>query len=93
MKISIENINGDAEYFSIANAEYLKDFAIRIYFTDGITRDVDFRMFLESSRHSGIRKYLNISNFKSFKLVNGNLNWNNFDMIFPLDDLHKGKIN
>jgi hypothetical protein len=30
--------------------------------------------------------------FKQFEIIDGNLNWNDYDMIFPVSDLKKGKI-
>jgi hypothetical protein len=30
--------------------------------------------------------------FKNFKIIDGNLNWNDYDLIFPVADLHEGKI-
>jgi hypothetical protein len=31
--------------------------------------------------------------FKKFKIIDGNLMWNDYEMIFPLEDLYEGKIN
>jgi hypothetical protein len=76
----------------IKSAKYIGDFAIRIIFNDGLNRLIDFKPFLEGSLHPSIRKYLNESNFQQFKIVEGNLNWNDYDLIFPIDDLHKGSI-
>jgi hypothetical protein len=42
--------------------------------------------------HPGIRKYQEELLFKQFKIVDGNLNWNDYEMIFPLEDIYKGKI-
>jgi hypothetical protein len=30
--------------------------------------------------------------FNSYKIIDGNLNWNDYDMIFPISDLYEGKI-
>jgi len=35
---------------------------------------------------------LDPNRFQEYKLVDGNLNWNDYDMIFPLEDLYRGKI-
>jgi hypothetical protein len=52
----------------------------------------DFQSFLESSLHPSIRKYLDEKKFTQFKIVDGNLNWNDYDLIFPIDDLYKGNL-
>ena len=44
------------------------------------------------SLHPEVRKYLNEDKYRQFKIIDGNLNWNDYDMIFPLEDLYNGKI-
>jgi len=53
---------------------------------------VDFKPFLELSLHPSIKKYLEGKRFKEFKIVDGNLNWNDYDLIFPVEDLYAGHI-
>jgi len=53
---------------------------------------VDFKYFLEASQHPAVRKYLNKERFRLFSIVDGNLNWFDYDLIFPLEDLYEGKI-
>ena len=77
---------------TIESARYIGDFAIRVFFTDGFNRLVDFKPFLETSLRPAIKKYLNKALFKSFEIVDGNLNWNNYDLIFPIADLYQGRI-
>jgi len=45
-----------------------------------------------TSLHPSIKKYLDESKFLQYEIVDGNLNWNNYDLIFPVDDLYQGKI-
>ena len=71
----------------IDSAKYLSDYAIRIIFNDGNERLVDFKSFLSKSLHPSIKKYLDESKFSSFSLTDGNLNWNDYDLIFPISDL------
>lgn len=92
MKIIEEYTDFQVDLIEIKSANYIGDFAIRLVFSDGIMRLVDFRPFLEGSLHPSIRKYLDESRFKVFEIVDGNLNWNNYDLIFPLEDLYLGKI-
>ena len=92
MRITVEYEDGNTELIAIQSAIYIGDFAIRILFNDGVTRLVDFKPFLESSLHPSIRKYLYEDKFKDYLIVDGNLNWNDYDLIFPIADLYEGKL-
>jgi len=92
MRITEDYTNLPVDLIEIKSANYIGDFAIRIFFNDGFNRLVDFKPFLESSLHPSIRKYLDETLFIQFKIRDGNLNWNDYDMIFPIGDLHEGKI-
>ena len=76
----------------ITLAEYLGNYSIKIFFNDGVIKIVDLKAFLENSLHPSIRKYLYERNFKNYKIIDGNLNWNDYDLIFPLEDLYEGKF-
>ncbi len=76
----------------IESAKYLSDFVIRLNFSDGTERLVDFKAFLSKSYHPSVKKYLDEKTFSKFSLTDGNLNWNDYEMIFPLADLYAGKI-
>jgi hypothetical protein len=76
----------------IDSAKYLSDYVIRIKFSDGNERIVDFKPFLSKSLHPSINKYLDKNKFSQFSLIDGNLNWNDYDLIFPVSDLYKGQI-
>lgn len=77
----------------VLKAKYIGNFAIRIIFNDGNEKLVDFKPFLSQSAHPSIKKYLHEENFKNFKIRNGNLHWNDYELIFPVADLYEGKIN
>lgn len=76
----------------IDSAKYLSDYAIRIRFSDGKEKLVDFKPFLSKSLHPSIKKYLDENKFSNFSLTDGNLNWNDYDLIFPISDLYNGQI-
>ncbi|MBV5303091.1 MAG: DUF2442 domain-containing protein [Chlorobium sp.] len=80
------------DQLKIESAKYLSDYAIRIKFSDGDDKLVDFKPFLSKSLHPSIKKYLDEEMFSNFDLTNGNLNWNDYDLIFPVFDLYTGKI-
>lgn len=91
MKIIKENKIDKSDLIEIKSAKYIGDYAIRIIFNDGVDRLVDFKSFLETSYHPSIRKYLDETKFKEFEIIDGNLNWNDYDLIFPIYDLYRGK--
>jgi len=90
VKITEEYIDYNVDIIEIISARYIGDYAIRVFFSDGFGRLVDFRPFLESSLHPSIRKYLDELMFKDYQIVDGNLNWNDYDLIFPIEDLYEG---
>ena len=94
MKIIVDYKNADSEFnqLKIDSAKYLSDYAIRIKFNDGNEKIVDFKPFLSKSLHPSIRKYLDENKFSNFSLTDGNLNWDDYDLIFPISDLYKGRI-
>ncbi len=53
---------------------------------------VDFESFLKKSKHPDIRKYLNVEEFKNFSIVEGNLDWNDYELCFLTIDLYRGQI-
>ncbi len=92
MKITEEHIDHNIEIIEIISARYIGDYAIRIFFANGRNKLVDFKPFLELSLHPSIRKYLDEEKLKNFQIVDGNLNWNDYDLIFPVEDLLEGKL-
>jgi hypothetical protein len=92
MKITVDYSRIEVQNLKIDAAKYLSDYAVRIRFNDGTEKLVDFKPFLTKSLHPSIRKYLKESYFSNFQVVDGNLNWNDYDMIFPIWDLYTGKI-
>ncbi|WP_372947290.1 DUF2442 domain-containing protein [Mariniphaga sp.] len=94
MKIIVDYKDSETETneLKIDSAKYLKDYKIWIKFNDGEEKLVDFKPFLSKSLHPSIKKYLDEKIFSNFSLIDGNLNWNDYDMIFPISDLYDGKI-
>jgi hypothetical protein len=94
MRIIVEYKDPESGFnqLKIDSAKYLSDYAIRIKFSDGNEKLVDFKPFLSKSLHPSIKKYLDENKFSSFSLTDGNLNWNDYDLIFPILDLYNGRI-
>jgi hypothetical protein len=78
---------------SILKAEYVGDLSVKIVFSDNTTTIVDVGTFIKKHPHPQYNKYLEESNFKKFKIDLGNIVWGkNWDLIFPIEQLYKGKI-
>ena len=62
-------------------------------FNDGFKRIVDFEPFLFAYDRGYYNRYRMLSNFKSFKIEDGNIVWGkDWDLIFPIKELYAGKI-
>lgn len=77
---------------SIEEAKYKGDYIIEFSFSDGVKRNIDFAHFLKSAKNPMTRKYLDKELFQSFTVEYGDLLWNDYEMCFPIWDLHEGKI-
>lgn len=80
------------EIISIRNARYAGGYKLALEFSDGTSRTIDFEPFLRSSHHPEIAKYLNLNQFKKFQVVDGDLDWNDMDLLFPITDLYSGQL-
>ncbi|WP_316786191.1 DUF2442 domain-containing protein [Pedobacter frigiditerrae] len=76
----------------INKADYLEDFKIRFVFSDGQERTIDFTDFLQSAKNPMTKKYLDKKEFKNFKIEFGDIVWNDYEMCFPIWDLHEGNL-
>ncbi len=78
---------------SVKEASYLEGFTILISFSDGKTKKVDFSKFINTNHKEVLAKYKDVTNFKKFKIEEGNIVWGkNWDLIFPVHQLYSGKI-
>jgi len=80
------------QLLSIETAEYVSDYKIHLKFNDGTENTIDFSDFILNSQHPDIRKYQDIDLFKNFNLVFGEIEWNDYDLAFPIYDLYQGRI-
>ncbi len=92
MKDELEDEDFLDEDYKIRSAQYKGDLTIKVIFTDGFVKTINFRPMLENSHNPSIRSYLDEKKFQEFKLIDGNLNWHDYDLIFPLRDLRKGQL-
>lgn len=77
---------------SINRAEYLGDYRIKFWFSDGLEKEVDFGIFLENAKNPMARKYLDKKLFSNFRIEYGDIIWNDYEMCFPIWDLYEGDI-
>lgn len=77
---------------AITAAEFVSGYRLRLRFNDGKERVVDFEPFLRRSLNPMIRAYLDPAKFRQFSLEYGDLRWNDYDLCFPIADLHEGRI-
>jgi hypothetical protein len=52
----------------------------------------DGQYSLENASNPMARKYLNKQLFKNYSIEYGAIIWNDYEMCFPIWDLHEGKI-
>lgn len=77
----------------IEKATYIEAYKIELLFDDKTIKTIDFGPFLINNPHPVHDKYKDLSLFKQFEIESGNIVWGkNWDLIFPLIQLYKGKI-
>lgn len=76
----------------IIKVDHLHDYILKLTFNDGKVQEVDFRPFLENAQHPEIAKYLDINFFMQYELVDGDIIWNDYDLVFPIWDLYSNSL-
>ena len=77
---------------SIDKAVYLDGYKIKFDFSDGVSQTIDFESFLNSAKNPMTRKYLDKEKFKNFSIEYGDIIWNDYELCFPIWDLHEARI-
>jgi len=80
------------QYISIEKAQYIDDYKIYMKFNDGKENTVDFQEFILNASHPDIKKYEDKEIFKNFTLEHGEIEWNDYELAFPIYDLYRGVI-
>lgn len=80
------------EVIDIVRAEYLADYKIHLVFSDGRSHTVDFEPFLRNAKNPAATQFLDVQKFKHFRIVHGNLDWNDYEMCFAIEDLYNNEI-
>ncbi len=76
----------------IKKIEYIDEYKLKLLFNNAAEQIIDFYPFLSNSLNPLIRKYLNFNEFKKYELDEGDLEWNDYDLCFPIADLYENKI-
>lgn len=82
----------ESEPIKITEAHYTTGYSIEMTFNDSSSKTINFEPYLLKSTLPNVNKYLDKGKFKKFLVIEGNLNWKNFDLTFPITDLYAGKI-
>ena len=82
----------ERKYLEITEATYVAGYKLRLVFNDGKKRVMDFGTFLRQAQNPMLTQYRQLRKFKSFHLHQGDLMWGDYEMIFPITDLHRGEI-
>jgi len=77
---------------SIQEANYLGEYKIHFLFSDGIEKIIDFGNFLKNAKNPMTKKYLEKELFQSYSIEYGDIIWNDYEMCFPIWDLHEGQL-
>jgi hypothetical protein len=77
---------------NIQKAEYKGDYKIYFQFSDGVEQTIDFGDFLSKAKNPMTRKYLDKDLFQSFTIEYGDIIWHDYEMCYPIWDLHEGKV-
>ena len=83
----------DSAIVEVTSTLYVEDHQIEITFSDGHIQIVDFGPFLTASLNPLIRKYLDQVLFQQFVVEGGDLQWNDYDLCFPIADLYENNLN
>lgn len=76
----------------IRSARHQCGHILDIEFNDDEVRVVDFAPFIFSDSHPDHERYKRIDNFLDFKIIDGNLNWDDYTMIFPVEDIYHNRL-
>lgn len=77
--------------YSVERVKYLGDFVLLIHFNDGTSQKINFKSFLFTSHHPDIRKYQDETLFLNYAITDGDLQWNDYELCFPIEDLYENQ--
>lgn len=81
----------DNQIITIEKADYVDGYKIRLEFNDNSVQTINFENFILTSHNPHIAKYSDLNLFKTFSITDGDLEWNDYDLCFPIGDLYENK--
>lgn len=79
-------------YIEITTACYLNKYKIEFEFNDNSKTIVDFEPFLKHAKNPMLKKYLDLNQFKNFTVRDGDIDWNDYELCFPIADIYEGHL-
>lgn len=77
----------------ITKADLAGNLSVMLYFSDNTSKTINVGEYIIRHPHPQYNKYLDPKKFASFKIEDGNIVWGrNWDLIFPIEQLHSGHI-
>lgn len=77
----------------IVKAEYVCDYKVKLTFNDNKINVIDFEVPVMEQKNPDYQKYKKITEFKKFKIENGNIVWGkNWDLIFHIHKLYNNTL-
>lgn len=81
------------ENLQIINAVIDGELIVRLYFNDETVQTINIGDFIRRHPHPQYNRYLDPQLFSCFSIENGNIVWGkDWDLVFPIEQLHKGEI-
>lgn len=82
----------DEQVITVEKVNHIGDFKLELVFNDKTRQVIDFYLFLSRSFNPLIRKYLLPKEFLKFEIDESDLEWNDYDLCFPIADLYENRI-
>ena len=77
----------------ITEAAVVDELKVDLTFSDNTRQIVNVGEFIRRHPHPQYNKYLDVRKFRRFSIENGNIVWGkNWDLMFPIEQLHSGSI-
>lgn len=77
----------------ITKADLVGNLSVMLYFSDNTSKTINVGEYIIRHPHPQYNKYLDPKKFASFKIEDGNIVWGrDWDLIFPIEQLHSGHI-
>lgn len=76
---------------AITNVEHLNNYKLLISFNDGQQQLINFEHFLFHHSHPDITKYQDINLFKNYSITDGDLEWSDYELCFPIADIYQNQ--